>query len=61
MSALKDIATLEASLLLSGGADAFSYMPKRKGIRVSKDYENKNGNIEYYTDEKGNIRRRKKK
>ena len=26
----------------------------------SKKYDNKNANIEYYTDEKGNIRRRKK-
>lgn len=61
MSALKDIATLEASLLSLGGADALAYMPKRKRIKVSKDYKKKNRNIEYYTDEKGNIKRRKKK
>lgn len=28
--------------------------------KPSKTYENKNRNIEYYTDEKGNIKRRKK-
>lgn len=60
MSALKEISTLEASLLLSGGGDALAYMPKRKYIKVSKDYKEKNRNVEYYTDEKGNIRRRKK-
>ena len=27
--------------------------------KPSKTYENKNSNIEYYTDEKGNIKRRK--
>ena len=27
--------------------------------KPSKIYENKNSNIEYYTDEKGNIKRRK--
>lgn len=31
----------------------------RLKIRKCKQYNNKNANIEYYTDEKGNIRKRK--
>ena len=30
-----------------------------KKVHHKKKYENKNSNVEYYTDEKGNIRRRK--
>lgn len=36
------------------------YYPARKKGSSHKEYKNKNANIEYYTDEKGNIRRRKK-
>ena len=34
------------------------YFPKG---RTQKTYKNKDANIEYYTDEKGNIRRKRKK
>ena len=33
--------------------------PVGKKGQSKKNYENKNKNVEYYTDEKGNIRRRK--
>lgn len=61
MSAQKRIAMLGASLLSLGGYDALAYMPKQNRGRSHKDYKDKNRNVEYYTDEKGNIRRRKKK
>lgn len=60
MSAQKRIATLGASLLSLGGGDMLAYMPKQKRGRSCKDYKEKNRNVEYYTDEKGNIKRRKK-
>lgn len=61
MSAQKRIAMLGASLLSVGGYDMLAYMPKQKRGSSSKGYEKKNRNVEYYTDEKGNIRRRKKR
>ena len=39
--------------------DYYEETPIKKGSS-HKEYKNKNANIEYYTDEKGNIRRRKK-
>lgn len=41
-------------------ADEYYLPPYRKKGGKSKDYKNKNSNIEYYTDEKGNIRKVKK-
>lgn len=38
----------------------YSYYVKPHYKKPSKTYENKNRNIEYYYDEKGNIKRRKK-
>ena len=35
------------------------FVPPYKKRHYKKTYENKNSNVEYYTDEKGNIRRRK--
>ena len=35
------------------------FVPPYKKVHHKKKYENKNANVEYYTDEKGNIRRRK--
>lgn len=35
------------------------YYPQFKKGSTHKEYKNKNANIEYYTDEKGNIRKRK--
>lgn len=40
--------------------DYYDEEPKRRRGSSHKEYKNKNANIEYYTDEKGNIRRRKK-
>lgn len=37
----------------------YAYHVKPHYKKPSKTYENKNRNIEYYTDEKGNIKRRK--
>ena len=60
---LAEIASLSMMLGLSGGyGDAYSgyldgLLPAKGSSK--KTYENKNSNIEYYTDEKGNIRRRK--
>lgn len=39
--------------------DYYDQEPLKKGSS-HKEYKNKNSNIEYYTDEKGNIRKRKK-
>ena len=40
----------------------YFFAPSYVKIGQSKrDYPNKNANIEYYTDEKGNIRKRRKK
>ena len=43
--------------------DAFDYyyenMARIKNHKPKKTYKNKNANIEYYVDEKGNIRKRK--
>ena len=36
-----------------------NYYVKPHYKKPSKTYENKNSNIEYYTDEKGNIKRRR--
>lgn len=41
--------------------DAYYEAPRIKKGSSQRKYENKNKNIEYYTDEKGNIRRRKLK
>ena len=38
---------------------AYYMRPKPHYKKPSKIYNNKNRNIEYYTDEKGNIKRRK--
>ena len=38
-------------------SNPYFVMPHYK--KPSKTYENKDANVEYYTDEKGNIRRRK--
>ena len=38
--------------------DYYDQEPIKKGS-TQKQYNNKNSNIEYYTDEKGNIRKRK--
>lgn len=35
------------------------FVPPYRKRHHKKSYENKNANIEYYTDEKGNIRKRK--
>lgn len=35
------------------------FVPPYRKVHHKKKYENKNANVEYYTDEKGNIRRRK--
>lgn len=39
--------------------DYYEETPIKKGSS-HKEYKNKNANIEYYTDEKGNIRKRKR-
>ena len=39
--------------------DDYYEEPVKKGS-THKEYKNKNANIEYYTDEKGNIRKRKR-
>ena len=57
LSVIKDV------MHLVGGpyTDNPYYVPPcgYKRTHHKKNYENKNSNIEYYTDEKGNIRRRK--
>lgn len=45
--------------LLDGPYTCDPYLMPRRKIHYQKTYENKNANVEYYTDEKGNIRRRK--
>lgn len=60
---VKDILTAQA--MMAGVAsneytyDYFTEMHVKRGPS-RKEYKNKNANIEYYVDEKGNIRRRKK-
>ena len=39
--------------------DDYYEEPSVKKGSTHKEYKNKNANIEYYTDEKGNIRKRK--
>lgn len=54
---------LLATALLGGPDRPYSYLdsiPKVKGSN-QKVYNQKDNNIEYYTDEKGNIRKRKVK
>ena len=46
--------------LLGRVFDDYYEEPRIKKGSSHKEYKNKNANIEYYTDEKGNIRRRKK-
>ena len=41
-------------------AEEYYEPPRIKRGGKSKEYPNKNANIEYYTDEKGNIRKVKK-
>ena len=57
--------TLGAMTAMLGSNSPYSYFDEfgsSKRIGSSqKDYKNKNANIEYYTDEKGNIRKRKLK
>lgn len=58
MSAITDLYRI---LDLFGNSETY-YRPEfrfRSG-GTHKDYPNKNANIEYYTDEHGNIRKRKK-
>ena len=45
--------------LLSSVFDDYYETPSFLKGNTQKQYKNKNANIEYYTDEKGNIRRRK--
>lgn len=59
------MATAMTSALLTSNDNSYPYfdylddlLPAKGGTR--KEYKNKNANIEYYTDEKGNIRRRKR-
>lgn len=40
--------------------EKYTCLQRIKLGRRKRDYPNKNANIEYYTDEKGNIRKRKK-
>lgn len=60
----KIVATgLLAAALLGGTSRTFGFLesiPKIKG-NCQKVYNQKDNNIEYYTDEKGNIRKRKVK
>ena len=53
--------TLKAiNMMLDGPYTSNSYfVPPYRKRHSKKTYENKNANVEYYTDEKGNIRRRK--
>lgn len=53
--------TLKAlSMMLDGPYTSNPYfVPPYRKVHHSKTYKNKNANIEYYTDEKGNIRKRK--
>ena len=53
-----------SAMLTSASGNEHSYynyldelLPAKGGTK--KEYKNKNANVEYYTDEKGNIRRRK--
>lgn len=53
-----------SAMLASASGNEYSYydyldelLPAKGGTK--KEYKNKNANVEYYTDEKGNIRRRK--
>ena len=55
-----DLCLLEATLGGSGCGCAPYRLTKSIGVNNSKSYKNKNSNIEYYTDEKGNIRKRKR-
>lgn len=45
--------------LLGRTFDDYYEPPKMKRGSSSRKYQNKNKNVEYYEDEKGNIRRRK--
>lgn len=53
---LRDFAAVSA--ILGGPQFGDYYIGSPKG-NTQKKYDNKNANVEYYTDEKGNIRRRK--
>lgn len=56
--ALLDLAALGAAAdLLSGGIYSSLHRFSKGGTH--RNYRNKNSNIEYYYDEKGNLRRRK--
>ena len=50
---------LAATMAATGGEPTYPYNVRYKSGGTQKTYDNKNANIEYYTDEKGNIRRRK--
>lgn len=60
---VKDILTAQAMMAGVAGSehtyDYFTEMHVKRGPS-HKEYKNKNANIEYYVDEKGNLRRRKK-
>lgn len=58
----KELEALMANTLIESmlcGGNNYSYMPRLSKGGTQKTYTNKNANIEYYTDEKGNIRKRK--
>lgn len=59
----KTTADLMATMMLMSGCIDPMYAPtfRFRSGGTKKRYENKDANIEYYTDEKGNIRKRKKK
>lgn len=54
--ALRDFIGISAAL---GGPQFGDYYIGSPKGNTQKKYDNKNANVEYYTDEKGNIRRRK--
>ena len=60
---MSKLSTLKAiTRLIDGPYKTNPYFVPPHGYRrvhTKKTYENKNANVEYYTDEKGNIRRRK--
>ena len=55
----KHLANIFAATMAATGGN-LSYLDSHyRSGGTQKTYDNKNANIEYYTDEKGNIRRRK--